>query len=100
MKLTKKRAVELHRELWDWLYKNPSKRKYHWPRWKEIGDIRHDCFGCEYDRQFNEDCELCPIVWPGGHCETDNSPYDHWSLADTNATRKKYAGLIRDLPER
>ena len=110
MKLTKELAIKLHRELWDWLYHNPSKEKEDWPKWEwNGGDIisaQNECFLCEYDDQ-NRDpymdscCVYCPLDWVSKEsCHDTDSYYWKWDFAKTPKTRKKYAKLIRDLPEK
>ena len=110
MKLTKKKAIELHRQLWDWLYHHPLKIKQDWPRWKQnSGDIPEEkilahCFPCQYVQM---ECKECPLEWPDvikgerhravGFC-ADKSYFKLWRKAKTPKTRKKYAKLIRDLP--
>jgi len=106
MKLTKKKAIELHRRvLWDWLYHHPSKNKEDCPRWEfnggDIPRVSIDCFLCEV----SDSCEDCPVEWPGG--DGCMSTSDHkagvfkkWLHAKSPHTKKKYAKIIRDLPER
>ena len=48
MKLTRDEAIRLHRELWDWLTRNPDKKKMDWPRWKNFGSMNGYCFFCEW----------------------------------------------------
>lgn len=67
-RLTLEKAVELHRELWNWLAKHPLKSKTDWPKWGEVkkkyGYIRYHCFMCEIARRNgNIDCSECPIDW-------------------------------------
>ena len=104
MKLTKKRAIKLHRELWDWLFHHPSKKKWDWPRWTrnggDISVIENDCFLCEYDKFRKDDCMACPLDWGGRNCNDDNAYFNLWNKAKLLGTRKKYAKIIRDLPER
>ena len=106
MKLTKKKAIELHRELWDWLYHYPSKHKGDWPEWVfnggDISETTHDCFLCEYT---DLKCNNCLLDWPitsdtGDPLSCCNSYYVEWVYSNSPKTRKKYAKLIRDLPER
>lgn len=73
MKLTKKQALELHRQMWtdmqNELGDNPSSGKRidfklrwcreHFPEER----IESGCFLCEYTRQYNDDCDCCPIKW-------------------------------------
>lgn len=89
MKLTKKKTIELHRELWDWLYHHPSKSKTDWPEWDRIeeiyGMIPHNCFPCAYAIKqrkhpicpslslaefcsWPERCECCPLDWGEKSC--------------------------------
>lgn len=110
---TKRQILKLHRELWDWLYHNPTSHKSDWPRWKyRGGDIEadNDCFLCIYMvavRTEIKDCckHRCPMVWPGemGDCLDDERNDEQglfalWENAGTRYLRKKYAALIRDLP--
>jgi len=100
--MTLKQAKKLHKELWGWLAKNPSKDKWHWPQWKENGGklkwVEMGCFGCEIA---NGNCVRCPIIWPDGECcnSDDTGLYERWARA-----RKKDKPLlaiqIRDLPWR
>ena len=73
-KLTLRKTVELHRELWRWLAENPASTKDDWPRWAEIeaeyGGIRNHCFACEYCKA---DCFSCPFDWTFGS--------DYYSIA-------------------
>lgn len=104
MPLTKKRAIELHRELWDWLYHHPSKDKGDWPRWEwNGGDIpksKNYCFPCEYTR--TQSCFSIPCIldWGTPHCFDDNACYAKWDASYSPKTRKKYAKLVRDLKEK
>lgn len=106
MKLTKKKAIELHKELWDWLYHHPSNLKRHWPRWKwnggDIAYVKHNCFPCGYKASTIKSCFDVPCIldW-GTQCCFDNKAYfTIWDVSKSPKTRKKYARLIRDLPER
>lgn len=109
MGLTRKQAVRLHRELWDWLYENPDKKKHHWPRWElnngRIKEVHSECFLCHIS---DFDCEAC-ILNPKPFKNTTYTNTDklclgglwqRWNDVKTPKTRKKYAALIRDLPER
>jgi hypothetical protein len=106
MKLTKKKAIELHRELWDWLYHHPGNWKGDWPGWKEYGKVAEDCFLCEYVGSNNLTCSKCPLDWgPTDRCcnpfDIENNGYfARWNDALTPKTRKKYAKIIRDLPRK
>ena len=100
--MTRKQAIRMHRELWDWLFHHPSKGKKDWPRWElNGGDIEAaaaDCFLCEYMRENRKVCDRCPLLWPGGGmCVV---VFERWRTARSPATRKKHAKTMRDLPER
>ena len=109
MKLTRKKTIALHREHWDWIYRHPTKEKEDWPRFKHNGgDIPrplNDCFLCEYvlDELNRISCSLCPIEWGNGKkCFNKGTAFDEWSLATTSTWQesKKWAKIVRDLPER
>ena len=102
MKLTRRKAIELFREHWRWAGKT-GKYKKEWPGLH--GEyIENDCFLCEYDNQHKGSycCNTCLIIWPSedGSCEGSGSPYDKWGAATTPRTRKKWAKVIAELPER
>ena len=94
MKLTKEKALELHRQMWtdmqEKLGDNPNRdaRCTYKDEWIEEHfpneDVLNDCFLCEYcaNQQFsNRDnfdygCCKCPIDWPNGRCE--DGIYSTW----------------------
>lgn len=96
--MTLKTAKKRHKELWDWLSKNPKKGKWQWPMWRDNGGkYRHVSFGCCFACEISQGCcDDCPIIWPKGNCCTDEEDglYDLWSLHKTI----KLATQIRDLP--
>ena len=88
LKLNKKTALKLHKELWLWLAANPKKRKQHWPGWKRKGALKtnHYCFACEYAKQrFGHEetiiyssgnyCKYCPLDWELEEHEDSNYRY-------------------------
>ena len=100
MGLTRKQTIRLHKEIWDWLSKNPKKQKDDWPRWEFNGGIikytANLCFLCEQ----SHGCTSCLLdPQPMGE-ECLGGLFDNWQGAKTPAARKKYAALIRDLPVR
>ena len=111
-KLTRKKAIELCIELWEWLAKT-GKKKEEWPKWNEFdSSISNDCWFCEYDwQQLNRygaiqriaECFYCPLKKQVGHCAT-KTYYKNWDKAKTSKTRKKYAALfleqIKSIPIR
>lgn len=94
MNLTKKQAYKLHYELWDWLYNNPNKHKWNWPKWEynggKVKTTQLDCFLCEiYGFKYQNECQGCPL--------DPFSYWNDWQEAKTPKTKKKYAKLIRDI---
>ena len=80
MKLTKKRAIEEHRKMWNWIaeqYENETdillelhdidrlKDYYIQLHLNELSDLKMEgnCFCCAYDRLYNGDCSHCPLNW-------------------------------------
>lgn len=118
MKLSRVRAIELHRELWNWLAKNPSAAKEDWPEWNRYPQIDSFCFLCEYDKQqrkYNNQqriCSACPVQFevllgnPVGtlkYCL--GGLFSKWANATSKtrgeeADRAILAAVIRDLPVR
>lgn len=108
MELTKDEAVRLHRELWDWLSKNPNEDKEDWPGWKDFDEdkVRANihCFACAFTG--NNPCRECLLVWPGMDCcsgeeRGDNRGiYSIWGREANFDERTRFAEQIRDLPVR
>lgn len=125
-KLTKKKIIELHRKLWNWLARNPNKEKYDWPEWIRYEEIliKSDCWLCEYAERrlghYNipDRCAYCPgkLNWgldkkqikewlkrniARGFCLNENSPYYGWTddMID-DKQRSRYARQVRDICER
>ena len=106
VKLTKKKALELTAELWDWVSEN-GKRKHEWPGW-DTKEAQGDCFLCEYDSQHvigDRECKKCPLYgkWNGHRkCDTKGSPYHTWydirdgSLPEARLAAKQVADLCRE----
>lgn len=88
MELTKKKAIEEHRKMWNWiadeLEKPETRNKKETVhdlkvRYRNANylDLFEDCWCCEYDTQ-NIDkqmyehmrCKNCPLTW-GTECDTD-----------------------------
>lgn len=80
MKLTKKRAIEEHRKMWNWIaeqYENETdilfelhnverlKDYYIRLHFNELSDLEmtSNCFCCVYDDQYHYDCSNCPLEW-------------------------------------
>lgn len=107
-KYQKRTILKLHRELWDWMYKNPSRDKREWPKWKHNGGPYEgnsiDCFLCDWVEQTSGmGCTSvhsdCLLDWsPTTNCLDHGSYFDKWLNSMTPKAKKKYAKLIRDLP--
>lgn len=95
-----------HKALWNWLSKNPGRKKHEWPGWEENGGrmeyMSSSCFACGCD---DYDCPRCPLDWGGRDCLQPNSLFEQWfyynkedeeSFDEAKAT--ELAILIRDLP--
>ena len=112
-KLTKKDAILICMELWDWLGDDrTATHKTAWPRWRRNGgnvpEMQMNCPCCEYVWQTRGDfvCSDCPIsksLWGGAtaygdtYCEYYKSPYKLWSDAKTDKTKNKYARQVAAL---
>jgi len=103
--LTRKKAIELCIELWEWCAKT-GKRKEEWPgweKWKETyGDaLMSDCWFCQYDYQqriryrksIDDDCKYCPLKGTGTF-KCLRLAYGKWEDAITPRIRKKCAALF------
>lgn len=86
-RLTKERAIELFRQQWSDMRDRIGENPY--PHEREIfknmwidehfpgEEVECGCFLCEYDiqQQDGDQCDLCPIEWPGGHCVATDSTH-------------------------
>ena len=93
-KLTKERALELHRRMWSdmraELGNNPDgfdrrKFKEKWCAEHNFKDVMAHCFLCEYDEQENGDCSDCLIDWSplsgspqASHCYSGYRDENNW----------------------
>lgn len=88
MKLTKKRAIEEHRKMWNWIaeqYENETdillelhdidrlKRCYIDDNYMELFDLKieSNCFCCAYDYLYDGDCSHCPLDWGNNNNNDD-----------------------------
>lgn len=63
--------------------------------------VLNDCFCCEYVSQFtNDDCIICPIVWPYGFCCGTDGLYTKFIHAKSHKERAEIANIIAELSER
>ena len=103
---TKKKALQITADLWEWLEKHPSKAKRNWPGWKENGgnieDINgNSCACCDYVTTISRDCSACPLIKLWQEVSSDcygrgSGYYVRWCDARSPKTRKKYARIIKE----
>ena len=96
---TERKALEVCRDLWQWLADNPDKRKQDWLGWKRNGGkiprCLDDCPVCQYDT-LHEDCNYC-LLWgegkelKGKDCLDTESPYWRWHFSKDSTVRKAAA---------
>lgn len=94
-----------HKKLWLWLADHPDKDRDEWPEWDINGGNYpipvNECFACEYDNEFDGDCEHCPLTFES--CLEIGSLCDNWFRAkqagDVEQV-KAYALLIADTAVR
>ena len=94
MKLTKRKALKICKELWEWLAENPDKQKIHWPDWEKYGEMSHGCPCCEYrdQRQDQEGFRLssycekgCLVAWANNDCL--DGEFVYWCNMETRKGR-------------
>lgn len=112
MYLSKKEAVELHRELWSRIAERQKQVNYFVEKEEIIDEMIEEkgierplsnCFCCEYVAQNHEDkCKYCPILFSENpeFCYIDDSEYQKWGNADTVEERAMWAEEIANLLER
>lgn len=99
MRLTRKKAIQITKELWEWLAETGGGRKGDWPGWDKYGVMAVDCPLCEYNSRhtFTDtelSCEPCPYFQALGHCNMNRTPFRRWIMAVTKENRQKYANLF------
>ena len=118
MKLTKEKALELHRQMWadmqEVLGDNPSRMdrfayKVRWIAERFPNDfVCNDCFLCEYcvNQQFSNrddfdyDFCKCPIAWPNGRCEDgDNEAWYNMSISEILALPERGDEVDEEMEE-
>lgn len=94
MRLTKKRAIEISIELWEWLAETGNFKGY-WPGWKKYWRMYAHCPLCEYGHQRGTfGCESCPYYKKFSYCVFGKTPYIDWLSAVSIRERKKHAKLF------
>lgn len=85
MNLTKRKTLEILKELWLWCAENPQKLKSQWPGWEKYGEMENDCPCCEYCKDEDEVArckEGCLLwnYWPG-YCYDPGRAFRNFFLA-------------------
>jgi hypothetical protein len=102
MKLTKRKALEICIELWEWLAEDAGRNKKNWPGWEKYGPMDNQCPCCAWlTKALCRNCSRCPIYWGSrkGHhrCELhQESPFAKWHNTFGEG-REKYALEIVEL---
>lgn len=113
IRLTKREALILVRDMWNWLSKHPFNDKDAWPGWEKYGDnvgwpYCACCFYTLYRAHVNagvkgyskDACDKCPILWLWPDlCDEPVTPYTEWKKARKGKNKKnykKYARVIRN----
>lgn len=113
MRLTRKKSLEITRELWAWMKEHPPCSKRDWPGWGKYGVMVNRCPLCEYSMQFGKlltpsargelRCPLCPYFKRFGRCEDSESPFALWRRAyrmcDYDLTGRYSAAFLAQLEE-
>lgn len=109
MELTRKKAIEEHRKMWNWIAdkienekncENIPLCKGEYLKMQKIIGIKYNCFLCEYAMQHSGDCGSCPVDYPilMGGClgglYYDINRVKHWE------NQAALARQIANLPER
>jgi len=108
-KLTKKQALFLCWQLWEWLAETGCAVKDDWPHWEwnkgKVKGMFNACPCCEYQRQQGKEgisCRSdCPLktLWPKG-CLHRLSPYAKWDHTLSTQSRKNHARAIADVAKK
>ena len=98
MKLTKRKALEICLELWQWCAET-GLDKADWPGWHKYGQMDADCPCCEYVRQHPSD--HCPI-WKACHgrellCMNKDYPFCDWLFNTSLKGSKRHAHRMVEL---
>ena len=101
--------------MWNWIKEETKKRKRTVNKEEYFDEMNipyenqpeHDCYCCQFDSQFSDNCACCPIDWGiECHVEVDvpcleglyrdwwTCPADEWERA------AELEGKIAELPER
>lgn len=94
MRLTRKKAIEISIELWEWLAETGGLKR-NWPGWRIYDSMALDCPLCEYSNRKNARKKvdaICDEYCPIKNCY--KAGYKEWDEAGASKARKKYATLF------
>lgn len=79
--LTKEKAIELHRQLWNYIADESERtekmvsKSYAFYHFGWGYNVKTLCWCCEY---CNSICSNCPVDWGANNCMDTRSPFDRW----------------------
>lgn len=92
--MTKRQALEITRDMWDWLSHNPDKQKPDWPGMEAACDLAGvatlyaDCACCQFvgEGRYGVNCDKCPMIafWPR-RCYNRNDSYFVWKTINPSS---------------
>lgn len=103
--MTRREAIEKHREMWRWLAKNPGRWKADYlEKFDPEANPHNCCYLCEYVAEnYSEGCKYCPVEWLGGVCFNDGALYSKWldaMLGEDYTCAAEIVKQIAELPEK
>ena len=101
MKLTKKKALEIAIELWEWIVDNPEKGKNEWLGWAKHGYMAGDCPFCQYGHAtiiHADDCD-CPLDKKYGSCYDNRCAFNEWNPHDPDGGHAAAVEVLAQLKE-
>ena len=113
MTISKEKAIQEYRKMWEWIAKETKKRKRKVEKSEYTEShklsILYDCWLCEFVEEVPEKCDDCPILFAEtktnvylNFCEQKTSLYRQWTeLGDKDwKEAAKLALAIAELPEK
>lgn len=106
VKITKKEALEMTAQLWDYLSRNPDTTKGQAIHALGLPPLKNECPCCEYAKQHSTyewlDCTLCPLAKTFGVAEAGDyacenyydSPYNGWDHETVPEKKAVFAAEI------
>ncbi|MGD0354422.1 MAG: hypothetical protein ABSB31_03125 [Dehalococcoidia bacterium] len=103
MQLTKRKALEIWLELWEWLAATGERNMCKWEGWAKYGMMWGMCPGCEYTRQAKPYLP-CPIWGECDHlgdlkCLAETSPYIKWRETITQSENENRSAAAECMVE-